>query len=67
MKISEKEQFIGVIQTEIKVTVNLTELDDNEHFFKFRFSEDVYYMIRRMLDTGAPVNFAIQKKRQKLE
>ena len=42
---------------------NLTEYDDDEHFFKLRFDERTYDLIRTMLDSGAPIWFGIQKQK----
>ena len=57
------EKFNSILKTEVTMNINLTEYDDDEHFFKLRFDERAYNLIRTMLDTGAPVWFGIQKEK----
>jgi hypothetical protein len=59
------DKFIGQISTEIKIWTKFMENNDGEHYFKFHLSEQAYNLVKEMLETGAPVHFAIQKERPK--
>lgn len=57
------DTFSSILKTEIKMRTNLTEYDDDEHFFKLQFDEKTYDLIRTMLDSGTPIWFGIQKQK----
>jgi len=52
--------YKSIIKTEIAVKTELTEYNDDEHYFRLRMSPELYNVVKTMLSTGAPVWLGIQ-------
>lgn len=59
-----KTEYEGVIKTEIKVQARAMRRNAEDHQFILTFDENSFEMIDKILATGAPVWFGIQKVRQ---
>jgi hypothetical protein len=55
------ENYIGTIETSIRVKAKIVHFEDTEHYVKLSFDERTYLLFKEMLETGAPVYFGLQK------
>jgi hypothetical protein len=52
----------GVLSTELRIGINLVDVEDDKHEFRFRLKdEEQYQAYRRILESGAILTIQMQK------